>query len=78
MGRIVGATFCTHVPRLMMRDREAQRRYMQGGGSSFVAAYDALNAERVEPLDFDTFVVVDTHWFTTLQCTTAPSTRCTS
>lgn len=41
---------------------------MKEAGTSFFAAFDAMCAEKIEPLDVDTFLVVDTHWFTSVNC----------
>lgn len=66
MGQIVGATFTTHVPRLMIFDEAARRAYMGDRVSTFYSALERMYEERLAPLDFDTFLVVDTHWWTTL------------
>ncbi|MGH7820412.1 MAG: catechol 1,2-dioxygenase [Candidatus Binatia bacterium] len=67
MGEVVAAIFTTHVPRLMILDPEARRAYMGRNVSTFYEAMAKLERERLAPLDFDTFVLVDTHWFTTLE-----------
>lgn len=67
MGEIVAAIFTTHVPRLMILDPEARRAYMGRNVSTFYDAMAEVERERLRALDFDTFVVVDTHWFTTLE-----------
>ncbi len=67
MGHFAGATLCTHIPRLMIRDLAYRREYLKGEIPSFIEAFDALYAARIAPLDFDTFLVVDTHWWGTLE-----------
>ncbi|HZO83516.1 MAG TPA: hypothetical protein VFB33_17625 [Candidatus Binataceae bacterium] len=67
MGEIVAAIFTTHVPRLMIHDPEARRAYMGKNVTTFYDAMEALERERLRPLNFDTFVLIDTHWFTTLE-----------
>lgn len=67
MGEIVAAIFTTHVPRLMIHDPEARRAYMGKNVTTFYDAMEALERERLRALDFDTFVLIDTHWFTTLE-----------
>ena len=67
MGEVVAAVFTTHVPRLMILDPEARRAYMGKNVSTFYDAMAAVERERLRELDFDTFVLVDTHWFTTLE-----------
>ena len=67
MGEIVAAIFTTHVPRLMIRDPEARRAYMGKNVSTFYDAMADVERERLRGLAFDGFVLVDTHWFTTLE-----------
>ena len=66
MGRIVGAALVSHVPTLVLP--EPQRRALNDGNdTSLVAGLHALNDEKLAPLDVDTVVVIDTHWFTTIE-----------
>ncbi len=66
MGEIVGAAIISHVPPLVMS--EADRRDMNDGQDiSLVAGLARLRAECLEPLEADTVVVLDTHWFTTVE-----------
>jgi len=67
MGEIVAAVFTTHVPRLMIRDPEARRAYMGKNVSTFYEAMAEVERDRLRGLAFDGFVLVDTHWFTTLE-----------
>ncbi len=67
MGEIVAAVFTTHVPRLMITDPEARRAYMGKNVTTFYEAMEELARQRLQPLTFDTFVLIDTHWFTTLE-----------
>jgi 3,4-dihydroxyphenylacetate 2,3-dioxygenase len=66
MGEVIAALFTTHVPRLMIMDPEARRAYMGTNVTTFYEAMEQLERERIRRLDFDTFVLLDTHWFTTL------------
>lgn len=66
MGEVVAAVFTTHVPRLMIMDPAARKAYMGRQVSTFYEAMPALE-KRLRALDFDTFVIFDTHWFTTLE-----------
>jgi 3,4-dihydroxyphenylacetate 2,3-dioxygenase len=66
-GAIVGGLFSTHVPRLMILDPDARRAYMGKNVTTFYDALPKLYAERLAELDFDTFVVIDTHWHSTLE-----------
>jgi len=67
MGSIVGATLCAHVPRLMMSDEE-KRAYM-GQNESDISTLDKalqqMYEEQIKNLDFDTFLIFDTHWNST-------------
>jgi 3,4-dihydroxyphenylacetate 2,3-dioxygenase len=67
MGEVVAAIFTTHVPRLMIHDLEARRAYMGKNVTTFYDAMERLERERLRALEFDTFVLIDTHWFTTLE-----------
>ena len=66
MGEIVAAIFTTHVPRLMIKDPAARRAYMGRNVTTFYDAMEQVERERIRPLEFDTFVLFDSHWFTTL------------
>lgn len=66
MGKIVAAIFTTHVPRLMIKDPEARRAYMGKNVTTFYEAMERLERERLRSLEFETFVIFDSHWFTTL------------
>jgi 3,4-dihydroxyphenylacetate 2,3-dioxygenase len=63
---LVAGLFSTHVPRLMIFDPDARRAYMGKNVSTFYNALEHIRRERIAPLDFETFVVIDTHWHTTL------------
>jgi 3,4-dihydroxyphenylacetate 2,3-dioxygenase len=67
MGDIAAAIFTTHVPRLTIRDPAARRAYMGPNVSTFYEAMERLERERLRDLEFDTFVLFDAHWFTTLE-----------
>ncbi|MGO9450569.1 MAG: catechol 1,2-dioxygenase [Candidatus Binataceae bacterium] len=67
MGEIVAAIFTTHVPRLMITDLEARKAYMGKNVTTFYDAMPQLERERLRSLEFDTFALVDTHWFSTLE-----------
>jgi 3,4-dihydroxyphenylacetate 2,3-dioxygenase len=67
MGSIVAGLFSTHVPRLMILDPEKRREYMKSTVTSFYDVLPQIREERIAPLDFDTFVIIDTHWHSTLE-----------
>src|SRR5271165_1150763 len=63
---LVAGLFSTHVPRLMIFDSHARRAYMGDNVSTFYEALEQIRAQRITSLDFETFIVIDTHWHTTL------------
>lgn len=66
MGQIVGAALVSHVPPLVMP--EADRRAMNNGDdTTLFAGLHQLAEEKLFPTEADTVVVVDTHWFTTIE-----------
>ena len=67
MGQIVAAVFTTHVPRLMIFGEAERKAYMGRGVTTFYGAMEQLYRERLAGLDFDTFLIFDTHWFSTIQ-----------
>jgi len=67
MGKVVAAVFTTHVPRLMILDQNARVRYMGRNVTTFYDAMPKIERERLHTLDFDTFLLFDTHWFSTLE-----------
>jgi 3,4-dihydroxyphenylacetate 2,3-dioxygenase len=67
MGSIAAGLFSTHVPRLMILDPAKRKEYMRNSVTTFYDVLPQIRAERIAPLDFDTFVVVDTHWHSTLE-----------
>ncbi len=65
-GGLAGALFSTHVPRLMIFDEAARRAYMGDRVSTFYTALEEIRRNEIAPRDIETFVVIDTHWHTTL------------
>lgn len=66
MGEIVGAGLLAHVPTIVLP--EAQRRELNGGKEiTLVTGLRQLRAEVFETLDYDTVVVLDSHWATTVE-----------
>jgi 3,4-dihydroxyphenylacetate 2,3-dioxygenase len=64
---IAAGLFSTHVPRLMILDPQARKEYMRDDVTTFYDALEQIRRERIAALDFDTFVLIDTHWHTTLE-----------
>ena len=74
MGEVVGAGLLSHVPTIMLP--EATRRELNGGNDiSLVAGLERLRAEVFEVLDYDTVVVLDSHWATTVEFVVAAQDR---
>jgi 3,4-dihydroxyphenylacetate 2,3-dioxygenase len=66
VGEVVGAGLLAHVPTIMLP--EEQRRELNGGEDfSLVPALHDLRRDVFETLDYDTVVVLDSHWFTTVE-----------
>ncbi len=66
MGEIVGAGLLAHVPTIMLP--EATRRELNGGEDfTLVPGLEQLRREVFDTLDYDTVVVLDSHWATTVE-----------
>jgi aromatic ring-opening dioxygenase catalytic subunit (LigB family) len=74
MGRIVGAAIVSHVPPLVLPE-SARRELNDGEDTTLFAGLHRLRAERLDQLDFDTIVVIDTHWFSTIEFLVAAHER---
>jgi 3,4-dihydroxyphenylacetate 2,3-dioxygenase len=66
MGEVVGAGILAHVPTIMLPQ---ETRYELNGGKeiSLVPGLHQLRRDVFETLDYDTVVVLDSHWFTTVE-----------
>ena len=71
MAQIVGAALVSHHPGLM-QDDAFRIKMGDGADSDLIAGYQRLR-DRIDAMRPDTFVLFDTHWFTT--ASTHP-TRC--
>lgn len=66
MGEVVGAAFLAHVPTIMLP--EAVRKDLNNGKElSLVPGLKQLRKDVFETLDYDTVVVLDSHWATTVE-----------
>lgn len=66
MGEVVGAGLLAHVPTIMLP--EATRRELNHGeDTTLVPALRQLRREVFDTLDYDTVVVLDSHWATTVE-----------
>lgn len=66
MGSIVGAALVSHVPPLVLPE-EIRRELNGGEDTTLFAGLHELRAKKLAPLEADTVVVIDTHWFTTIE-----------
>jgi 3,4-dihydroxyphenylacetate 2,3-dioxygenase len=66
MGEVVGAGILAHVPTIML-PRETRLALNEGKEISLVPGLHRLREEVFETLDYDTVVVLDSHWFTTVE-----------
>ncbi len=74
MGSIVGAALVSHVPTLVLPE-ESRREMNHGNDTTLHAGLHALRAERLDAVAADTVVVIDTHWFTTIEFVVAAHAR---
>ncbi|HEX6312561.1 MAG TPA: catechol 1,2-dioxygenase [Acidimicrobiia bacterium] len=65
MGEIVGAAVLGHQPTIML-PAEQRVRLGHGRDTTLVAGFDEVRT-RLDAAGADTFVIVDTHWFTTFE-----------
>ena len=66
MGEIVGAGLISHAPTIML-DQETRYELNEGKEISLVPGLMRLKDEVLSRLDADTMVIVDSHWFTTVE-----------
>jgi len=66
LGEVVGAGLLAHVPTIML-PRQDRLHLNEGREISLVPGLERLRAEVFETLDYDTVVVFDSHWFTTVE-----------
>jgi 3,4-dihydroxyphenylacetate 2,3-dioxygenase len=66
MGEVVAAGLLAHVPTIMLPPAE-RLELNEGREISLVSGLERLRAEVFEVLDYDTVVVIDSHWFTTVE-----------
>ena len=66
MGEIVGAGLLAHVPTIMLPEK-IRRELNEGEDFSLVPGLNLLRQEVFEQLDYDTVIVLDSHWATTVE-----------
>lgn len=74
MGQIVGAALVAHVPTIVLPE-ETRKELNEGKEISLVPGLRRLRAEVMDHLDIDTVVVLDSHWFTTVEFVIAAQPR---
>ena len=66
MGEVVGAGLIAHVPTIVLPE-EVRRELNNGEDTTLVSGIQQLRTEVFETLDYDTVVVLDSHWATTVE-----------
>lgn len=66
MGEIVGSALVAHVPPLVL-PQDVRLELNNGRDFSIVEGLHRMRRECIDPLQPDTIVVLDTHWFTTFE-----------
>ena len=66
MGEVVGAGILAHVPTIML-PLATRLEINQGKEISLVPGLEKLRKEVFDTLDYDTVVVLDSHWYTTVE-----------
>src|SRR5579863_9830295 len=66
MGEVVGAGLLAHVPTIMLPE-DSRRELNEGKEISLVPGLRQLRTQVFETLDYDTVVVLDSHWQTTVE-----------
>lgn len=66
MGEVVAAGLLAHVPTIML-PLATRKELNNGEDFSLVGALHELRRDVFEALDYDTVVVLDSHWFTTVE-----------
>jgi aromatic ring-opening dioxygenase catalytic subunit (LigB family) len=66
MGEIVGVGLLAHVPTIMLEE-QTRRSLNHGNDTTLVDGLERLRNEVFEAPDYDTVLVVDSHWATTVE-----------
>jgi 3,4-dihydroxyphenylacetate 2,3-dioxygenase len=66
MGTIVGAALVSHVPTLVLPE-EVRCELNDGNDTTLVSGLHELRERKLAKVEVDTVVVIDTHWFTTVE-----------
>src|SRR5690349_4157774 len=74
MGEVVGAALLAHVPTIVLPEKD-RREINNGEDTTLVAGLQELRRDVFEVLDYDTVVVLDSHWATTVEFVVAAQDR---
>ena len=74
VGDVAGAGLLAHVPTIML-PYDQRLELNEGKEISLVPGLERLRAEVFEALDYDTVVVLDSHWHTTVEFVVAAQQR---
>lgn len=74
MGEVVGAGLIAHVPTIMLPE-QIRRELNHGEDSTLVSGLRQLRRDVFEVLDYDTVVVLDSHWATTVEWVVTAQSR---
>jgi len=66
MGEVVGAGLLAHVPTIVLPE-EIRRELNNGADTTLVPGLQQLRREVFDTLDYDTVVLLDSHWATTVE-----------
>jgi 3,4-dihydroxyphenylacetate 2,3-dioxygenase len=66
MGEVVGAGLLAHVPTIVLPE-ETRRELNNGEDTTLVSGLQQLRREVFDTVDYDTVVVLDSHWATTVE-----------
>jgi 3,4-dihydroxyphenylacetate 2,3-dioxygenase len=66
MGEVVGAGLIAHVPTIVLPEK-IRRELNDGEDTTLVSGIQQLRTEVFETLEYDTVVVLDSHWATTVE-----------
>jgi 3,4-dihydroxyphenylacetate 2,3-dioxygenase len=66
MGEVVGAAILAHVPTVML-PKETRLELNEGKEITLVPGFEKFRKDVMEKLDYDTVIVFDSHWATTVE-----------
>jgi 3,4-dihydroxyphenylacetate 2,3-dioxygenase len=74
MGEVVGCGLIAHVPTIMLPEK-IRHELNEGKDFSLVEGLHRLKREVLEKLEYDVVVVLDSHWFTTVEFVVTSAAR---